>query len=385
MSSQLNLSAADVERLIHDPSVATREATAAKIAHAFQPEALSPAERQLAEEIFRMMLHDAEARVRRALSKNLKDNPAVPHDVALALAGDVAEVAVPMLESSAVLTEADLVAIIRSRPAEQQAAVARRHDLTEKVSETLVKTGDAMAVAALMRNEGAPLAEATLQKAVDRFGRDERVNASMVARAKLPVAVAERLVVLVSDRLRQHLVTHHELPPDIATDLVLDSRERATVGLTSGADQMDVRALVEQLHRHDRLTPTILLRALCTGDVDFFESAMAELAGIPVANAYRLIHEPGRLGLKRLYEHCGLPKALYPVVRAAVDVAQEMQIGGCGDDDRQRYVERMVERVLTKSEQGFEGENLDYLIGRLGRAAGAPDTSPPARPHLRTV
>ncbi len=381
MSSELNLTAADVERLIHDPSAATREATAAKIAHAFQQEALSATERQLAEDIFRVMLRDAELRVRQALSQNLKDNPGVPHDVALALASDVAEVATPMLEFSAVLTEADLVEIIRSRPAEHQVAVAQRGDLTARLSDTLVETGDAKAVAALMRNEQAPLPEAALQKAVDRFGGDELVSTSLVQRAKLPMAVAERLVVLVSDRLRQHLVTHHELPADIATDLVLGSRERATVGLSSGADRMDLRALVEQLHANGRLTPTILLRALCTGDTDFFETALAELADIPVANAYRLIHEPGRLGLKRLYEHCRLPEPLYPVVRAAVDIAREMELRDADANDRQRYVERMVERVLTQFERGLEGENLDYLIGRLGRAA-APSSG---RPQLRAI
>lgn len=371
MSTELRLTAADVERLMNDPSTAVRQETAAKVASAFRGATLSESERTLAEQIFRVMLRDAEVNVRRALSENLKDNPGVPHDVARALAGDVAEVATPMLEFSSVLTEADLVEIIQSRPLEHQVAVARRDALPEAVSQVLIEQAGAPAVTALMQNPAAEVGEAALHKAIARFDGDEAVNAAMVMRPKLPMGVAERLVVLVSDKLRQHLVTHHELSADIATDLVLDSRERATVNLTAGADQLDVSALVDQLYRNGRLTPSIVLRALCTGDMDFFETALARLGNVPVTNAYKLIHEHGDLGLKRLYDHCGLPPLLYPVIRTAVGVARQIEHDGQADD-RQRYVERMVERLLTQFEGGFEGDNLDYLVGKLGRAADKP-------------
>jgi hypothetical protein len=37
--------------------------------------------------------------------------------------------------------------------------------------------------------------------------------------------------------------------------------------------------------------------------------------------------------------------------------------------DRERFVARTIERVLTRFEQGFEGENADYLIAKLTRLA----------------
>lgn len=367
MSNTLNLTAADVQRLMTDASASVRAETAAKVAHAFQDQALTRGERDIAEQIFRVMLRDAETRVRQALSQNLKDNPEVPHDVARTLAGDVVEVAAPMLEFSSVLTEADLIEIVRSHSTEHQLAIAGRSDVTEPLSEALTDGGDVNVVAALLKNDRAEVSEAALQTAIDRFGKDARVNAPMVMRAKLPISVAERLVVLVSESLREHLVTHHELPADLATDLLLDSRERATVGLSTGAGHGDVAKLIRQLRRNGRLTPTLMLRALCTGDLDFFESAMAELASIPVVNAHLLVNDPGKLGLKTLYDHCHLPDGMFPVVRAAVDVAQEMRYDG-QPDDRQRFVERTIERVLTQFERGIEADSLDYLIAKLGRA-----------------
>ena len=79
------LSQADVAKLLSDPTPDNRAATAAKVAGAFDPANLGPSERALAEEIFRLMVKDAEIRVRQALTENLKENGNVPHDVAVSL------------------------------------------------------------------------------------------------------------------------------------------------------------------------------------------------------------------------------------------------------------------------------------------------------------
>jgi len=52
------LSAADVARLMENPSAAVRASTAAKIAAGFNDMKLSPTERSLAEEIFRVLMGD---------------------------------------------------------------------------------------------------------------------------------------------------------------------------------------------------------------------------------------------------------------------------------------------------------------------------------------
>lgn len=114
-----NLTAEDVRDLARDPSPSNRAATAAKIAGQFNDSlsdgTLGARELRLAEEIFRLMVRDAEVRVREALSANLKSNPRLPHDVAIALAKDVDSVALPMLSASEVLTPDDLIQIVASQ------------------------------------------------------------------------------------------------------------------------------------------------------------------------------------------------------------------------------------------------------------------------------
>ena len=83
----------DLSKLVQDPSGANRADTAEKISREFTTETLTDSERVLAEDIFRLMIRDAEVRVRKALAKNLAQTPLVPHDVAATLARDVDEVA----------------------------------------------------------------------------------------------------------------------------------------------------------------------------------------------------------------------------------------------------------------------------------------------------
>ena len=116
-------------------------------------------------------------------------------------------------------------------------------------------------------------------------------------RADLPVTIAERLVVMVSDKLQSYLISHHELPVSLATDMVLQSRERATLHFSLGSSEQELERLVRQMHRNQRLTPLPVLRALCLGDLAFFEVALAVMARIPRINARILIHDAGPNGL----------------------------------------------------------------------------------------
>ncbi len=365
-----NLTSMDVHKLLKDPTPENRAEAAKKVSSQFNSGALSESERQIAEDIFKVMVRDAEERVRLALSDSLKNNPDVPHDVAVSLANDVADVALPMLEFSDVLTDEDLKEIVKNHDAESQKAVARREHLSAELSDVIVENSqDEGVIATLVSNDGADLGEKTMDRVLDKYSAHEIVNNSLANRRQLPIGVAERLVSLVSEKVRDHLVTHHEMTPDMVMELFLSARERATVSLLGdGADVMDVRKLVDQLHANGRLTETLIFRAICMGDVVFFEAALAKLCGIPVSNAYKLIHDRGSLGLAAVYRECNLSPQMLPVVQAALDVAKDMETSA--SEDRERFQQRMLERILTNCEDDFDPENLDYFITKLKSSNG---------------
>lgn len=365
-----HLAVEDVEKLLANPSAEARADAAAKVAGEVADGALSKNERVIAEEIFRVMVKDVEVLVRETLSKSILNIPDVSSDIARTLAMDKSDsVALPILEFSKVLTDEDLVEIIDSCDPNRHLAIARREEVSENVSEALVEKGDEEAVVTLVSNQGAQFGDTTYGKVVDKFGESERVQYNLVRRESLPLVVAERLVEKVSSNIKEYLVTHHELSPEIASDLLLDSRERAMVRLLSdGTNRPDVEELVSQMAANGRLSASLILRALCTGDLTFFEAALAHKAGIPLSNARVLIHDDGDLGLQSLFGKADMPKRLFPAFRAAVDIAKisELERSDSEPDWRQRLI---MERVLTQFEQlaEYDSDDVDYLLGRLAR------------------
>ncbi len=366
------LSQADIARLLSDPSPRTRAETTSRIAAQFDAQALSPSERRIAEDIFRTLVRDTEVLVREALAAHLKSTPDLPHDVALSLARDVDTVALPVLKFSEVLTDEDLLEILRAQEPAKQVAIAQRPGVSERVSEALVETGNEVAVAHLIGNEAAAVSEAALDRVIDRYEHCAAVADSLARRPNLPPAVSERVVSALAERLRNYLVLKHELSPDMASNLILQARERATVTLIDyGSSDVELDNLIGQLDRNGRLTASLLLRALCVGDLNFFERAMAKLVALPLKNVRILIHDKGMLGLEPLYLRAGLPMSLYPAFRAAIALVVETEYDG-GLNDRQRYIERILQRLLTKFEDPAEriaADDIEYLMAKLSQHA----------------
>jgi uncharacterized protein (DUF2336 family) len=193
-----------------------------------------------------------------------------------------------------------------------------------------------------------------------------------VRRGELPLTVAERLVAVVTDQLRNHLIRHHKVPSHVAERLAAQSRERATVGLsTESMDGVKVTELVTQLRSSGRLTPSLLLRAACTGDMRLCEEAFAQLANVPVHKAWILLHDAGPLGLRAVYDRAKLPEFLYPAFRVAIDVYHETELDG-GPGDRERFERRMLERILTQYDN-LATDDLGFLLDRLSHIASEHD------------
>ncbi len=366
------LTQADVARLLSDASPQTRARTTAKIAAQFDAAALNPAERAIAEDIFRTLVKDTEVLVREALATHLKSTPDLPHDVALALARDVDSVALPVIKFSEVLTDEDLIDILRSREPAKQVAIAQRSGVSERVSDAVVDTENEAAVAQLIGNEGAALSEDALDLVIDRYQESGPVADSLARRPNLPPAISERVVAALAERLQDYLVSRHDLSPDMASTLILQARERATVTLVDyGSSDAELTSLIEQLDRKEGLTPSLLLRTLCVGDLNFFERAMARMTELPLQNVRVLIHDKGMLGLEPLYLRADLPKALFPAFRAAISLVVETDYDG-GQNDRQRYIERIIQRMLTKFEdpaKRLEADDIEYPMAKLRKIA----------------
>ena len=357
------LSQNDVEALLNERSPVARAALAAKVGAVYEGE-LRPAERALAEDIFKRMLQDIDVRVRQAVSDSLKANPRVPRDVAMTIANDVAEVAVPMLSSSMVFTDQDLIEIVRSRPATHQIAIAGRPAVSEQVSDSLIETGNPDVATTVLRNPGADVSEEGYGKVIDFFSGEEMVMEAVVDRPVLPSRISERLVTIVSEHLRLRLALEQQIAPDIAEATILQSRERVTFELwPTEMDPTEVFDLIEHLFIRDRLTDSLIMRAVCEGDFVFFTAALARRAHIFPENAWALIHDENELGLAPLCEQAGLGEEMRDLAYLSVRLARSIE-APTEVEARWQFRKDLV-RHFSAQWPDLESGDVETLITRL--------------------
>jgi uncharacterized protein (DUF2336 family) len=364
---RVNLSEADIRSLVKGDTDEDRALACYRLCRRIDTVDLTADERIFSEQILKIVVDGAADRVRRALAVTLKASHNLPPEIASRLARDIESVALPVLESSPVLTDEDLAEILESAEPARQYAIARRATLSETVTNALCSFGTDGAITLALGNEDAVFGAGGLSKAIDRFPTAKEMQDAIVERPVLPLIVAEKLAARLTGELFDRLVEKHAMPPQMAIDLASRTRERAGVDLISQAGlQADMQRFVQQLHLNGRLTPSFVLRALCQGEVRLVEHAFAELSGIPHNKAWLLVHDGGSMGLRAVFDRSGMTPSLYPAFRAAIDVLHETEFDG-SEEDRMRFRKRMIERVLTRF-QSIPQDDLNYLLEKLDYA-----------------
>ncbi|UDF04475.1 DUF2336 domain-containing protein [Asticcacaulis sp. AND118] len=373
------LSEMDVERLVRSDNADDRAVATHKVCRLMERSELSEVERAAAQEIIRLLADDAAELVRKSLSVTLRTSSLLPHDVALRLAQDVQAVAVPVLSYSPVFSDDDLAEIIRSGGPVRQIAVARRETLSEPVTTALARHGVEEAVVIACANDKAQFSDSGMGEVLNRFGESEVIQNTLVNRAHLPVSISEKLIHMVSQSLREQLVSRHAIQPETAVQITEATQERATLDVAdqTGASR-DPAALARHLVAAGRMTPSLMLRALARGHMVFFEHALAELSGVPHDRTWLMVHDAGALGLRAVYDRAGLPARMFQTFRIAVDTYHSLASENA-DPDLLRFQARMIERFLTQVPFAPR-EDLIYLYERLdrdakGRRRGAPKSS----------
>lgn len=188
--------------------------------------------RRLAWDTLCRLATDAAVAVRAMIAEEVKAMPDAPRALILQLAGDAAmAVAEPVIRFSPQLTEADLLALVMSPPvAETLAAVARRPQIGETISDAIAATEDPEAVAALLGNASAAIREATLDAVIARAGEHVAWQEKLVMRPSLPPRAAQALAHCVADHLMEALAARPELPPEQAALLRQSLARRLDAG-----------------------------------------------------------------------------------------------------------------------------------------------------------
>src|SRR6478735_3578679 len=327
------------------PAGERAEATRA-LARAWLISDLSEDDRIAAEGALLMLLDDPSPLVRQAMAEVFARSADAPAAIVQALSLDQPSIAIPILEHSPLLIDADLVDIVATCNCEMQCAIARRAKLPASVCAAIAEVGTPAAALELIENADAELAPFSWDRIVERHGHLAAIRESMLVLEGLPSATRLALVAKLSDTLAQFVVAKNWLSPDRAGRLASEARERSTVNIAARSRGEDMCGLVRHLRATGQLTAGLILRALLSGNLELFDSSLAELTGLPQARVTALLHDRGAAGLKALLRRAGLPESTFAAFRVALEACHET---GFVDEapGAARLRRRMVERVLT--------------------------------------
>jgi uncharacterized protein (DUF2336 family) len=304
----------DLIAMAQDPSSENRRALLRELTdHFFGHATQTPAEQGLYGVVLAELSADMEVAVRREMAARFAPIADAPAVLIRRLALDTAEVAEPVLRQSPVLTDDDLLGVVRTRGQDHMRAVSARASVSEVVSDAIVERGDDQTLNTLLRNDGARLSRAASEAAVERAKTSPALHSATVERASLPPDLLNDMYFVVEARLRQQILEQNaRLDPALLESAL--AAGRAKVAAQDGAlpaDYADCLAYVEELKAAGQLTPQMLARFLRSGGKTSFLIALAQLSDIDFHTASRIVERRELDALAVVCRAADLDRALF--------------------------------------------------------------------------
>jgi uncharacterized protein (DUF2336 family) len=240
-----------------------------------------------------------------------------PADVINLLARDTeSAVAAPVLQFSPVLSDDDLIEIIRSGTAAGGLnAIARRRAVGETVSDALAATNDVSAIADLLGNKGAQMREETLDRLIEQSADEALWQAPLATRPKLSSGAAVKLAHVLADNVLEMFSKRADLDPKTLSAVKNAVHQR----LGGGAPAKKSMVATDPMRDHPpfdliggmftagRLDAAVVDKALQSNDLPFALGALVVLAKVDLKAARRIVSEKNAKAMVALVWKAGLP------------------------------------------------------------------------------
>ena len=359
-----------------------RADAAAALARSYLLEDTGEDSRNAAEAALTVLLDDRAPEVRLAIAGALGASDRAPRHIIIALAADLTEIAEAVVGRSPLFADAELVDMVAAMPTPLQVAIAGRPAVSNAVAAAVAEVGDEAACAVLLANAGATIARISLHRIAERFGQHEEIRNALLVRPNLPPEVHQLLVHMVTEALGQLALVKAWMPEESVKAVTRDACDRATIAIAAETETIDLAALVEHLRVTGQLTTALLLRAVCAGNIAFFDTALAVLSGVPEKRVTSLVRSGRAWGLRAVYTKAKLPPLAFEAFSAALDTWRRLAADG-EITDRYRFTVQMVEAVLARYSGISDGEMNE--LATMVRRFAADQARDAARSYVRAV
>ncbi len=309
--------------------------------------ASAPVQAQL-NSILMNLVVEAEWDIRRRFSEKLSSATWAPSALINVLAFDDIEIARPIIATSPVLKDQDLVRLVLEATIEHQIEVARRPMIGKPVVAAILQQNEPAVLTALAGNDTAAVDLEDLSLMVRASERIAAMRSLLARHPSLTDGLARELYVWVGQALRQSLIGRFHLDAE-ALDAALglsvqealggvpvDAEGRAPDARTGEREEMEQR-LVAKLSMSGQLSPGYLLRALKDRNLSLFIAGLAMLGRFEPAQVERAVNsdEPELLALA--CASVGIDRSVFPTLLALVRDLNAGKPGGGPEGARRAH------------------------------------------------
>jgi uncharacterized protein (DUF2336 family) len=337
---------------------------ATQLAHFLGREDAPQTEREQAVPAVLKLTADPAVEVRHALASGLAPLASLDADLLFAIIADDDEIALPFLAETPALSPWHMLAVLRVGDDARRATVALRPDVSPEAVDYIIESLPLAVNVLMLENESLVLTPGQYRALYARFGETREMLDCLLTRDDLPLDIRISHARLASSRMQQLVIERGWIPANDATELVADTEETAVLDILTSATAEQRQEAVSFLVDNELLTPSIIVRAACTGNMEVVAEILAGLGGMPLKRATDAIFVKG--SMRSLHAKAGLPQSCYWTLQAASDVAREERQDGIRltPDD---FGRRMIEVLLTSYESLPMAERprqLDF-VGRF--------------------
>ena len=272
-------------------------------------------ERAMTADLLVEMLRDGDPVDRLRVSRRLVGLSELPTPVLRLLLRDEIEIARPLLSEETLIPDPELILCAREASIEHRRLIARRREVSELVSDSLIEAGDPDVLETLLRNDGARLSASGVEMVVAASREHPRYLPALLGRRELRPSHAYVMFWWAQPDVRRTILQRYAVSREVLQDAAGDIFPMATA---EGWQDPLVRKALQFIERRQRNRAAIdkspyasldeAVLASEGGMTRDLASEIAYLSGIKPTTGAKIFTDPYGEPLAILCKATGLPR-----------------------------------------------------------------------------
>jgi uncharacterized protein (DUF2336 family) len=224
--------------------------------------------------------------------------------------------------------------------------VAQREDVSETISDAIVKFGDDHALDALIRNDAAKISRDSMETAVDRARSNTLLHEGVVKRNDLPLDLLNEMFFVVEARLRDQIMARNASVNPAKLDAALTKareRMRQSAGDLS-AESKNAMTFIQTKKNAGELNARLLVSLYREAKQAHFLYGLSEITNLEPETVADLLGRRDIDGLAMICRAAGIERPLFVT----------LAVLSCGGDEAMQRAEefgRMYNNVPVEAAQ----------------------------------